>query len=265
MPPWSWQTTLVLTGHICSFLLPDLAGRDTRLLKVLTKYCDRTVFHPEASSWTRRGHYEQESSLFCELCPGTPAEKEPMGAFSFLSRNSSRKVSTMIAVFLRPLDKSTMLLRATHWIDSARTFWRQLLEASRLHSLERHGTRALVTVGRGHVTRGTQSIAYRLRMAVPNLSIRALLDDSSTSCFVVSTRGWMPLFFSFASITVDCFWETQSKKSRTCRGGYFRRDNRDQLVSGFQTGQCQLRQEQNGLAPGMFWQWFPQCVQKTNR
>ena len=35
---------------------------------------DRMVFHPEASSWTRRGHYEQESSLSCELCPGTPAE-----------------------------------------------------------------------------------------------------------------------------------------------------------------------------------------------
>ena len=70
------------------------------------------------------------------------------------SRNSSRKVSTMIAVFLRPLDKSTMLLRATHWIDSA---MQDFLEASRLHSLERHGTRALVnvTVGRGHVTRGT--------------------------------------------------------------------------------------------------------------
>ena len=76
--------------------------------------------HPEASSWTRRGHYGQESSLFCELCPGTPAEKAPMGAFSFLSRNSSRKVSTMITVFLRPLDKSAMLLRTTHWIDSAR-------------------------------------------------------------------------------------------------------------------------------------------------
>ena len=105
-------------------------------------------------------HYEHESSLFCELCPGTPAEKAPMGAFSFLSRNSSRKVSTMIAVFLRPLDKSTMLHRATHWIDSARTFWRHLVLY--MCSLERHGTRALVTVGRGHVTRGTQSIAYWL-------------------------------------------------------------------------------------------------------
>ena len=42
------------------------------------------------------------------------------------------------------------------WIDSARTFWRHLD-----CSLERHGTRSLVTVGRGHVTCGTQSIAVR--------------------------------------------------------------------------------------------------------
>ena len=33
-------------------------------------------------------------------------------------------------------------------------------------------------------------------------------DDSSTPCFVVSTRGWTPLFFFFASI------KTQSTKSR---------------------------------------------------
>ena len=155
MPPWSWQTTWVLTGHICSFLLPDLAGRDTRLLKVLTKYCDRMVFHPKASSWARRGHHEQESSLFCELCPGTPAEKAPMGSFSFLSRNSSRKVSTMnwSPCFF---DHWTSPPCRGHSLDR---LGQDFLETSCSCSLERHGTRALVTVGRGHVTRGTQSIA----------------------------------------------------------------------------------------------------------
>ena len=43
-----------------------------------------------------------------------------------------------------------------------------------------------------------RKISYRLRMAVPNLSIGArclVFVDSSTPCFVVSTRGWTPLFF----------------------------------------------------------------------
>ena len=46
-------------------------------------------------------------------------------------------------------------------------------------------------------------------MAVPNLCF----DDSSTPSSVVATRG-SPPFFVFASITVDCFWETQSTNSR---------------------------------------------------
>ena len=73
-------------------------------------------------------------------------------------------------------------------------------------------------------------------------------------------------FFFFASITARLivFEKPNQQNQKKCRGGYFRRDNRDQLVPGFRQGQCQLRQEQNGLAPGVFWQSLRQWVQKTN-
>ena len=81
-----------------------------------------------------------------------------------------------------------------------------------------------------------RKIAYRLRMAVSNLSIGALLDDSSTPCFVVSTRGWRPLFFSLLRSRLIVFEKPNQQNQKKCREGYFRRDNRDQLVPGFQTG-----------------------------
>ena len=82
--------------------------------------------------------------------------------------------------------------------------------------------------------------AYRLRMAVPNLSIGALLWglQCSAPCCVVSTNptGKTPLFFFVASITLTLFDKPKQQNQEKCRGGYFRRDNRDQLVPGFQTG-----------------------------
>ena len=82
--------------------------------------------------------------------------------------------------------------------------------------------------------------AYRLRMAVPNVSIGALLWglQCSAPCCVVSTNptGWTPLFFFVASITLTLFEKPKQQNQEKCRGGYFRRDNRDQLVPGFQTG-----------------------------
>ena len=79
-----------------------------------------------------------------------------MGAFSFLSRNSSRKVSAMIA---GPLDRL-----GQDFLD-----WRHI---DCMHSLERHGTRALVTVGKGHVTRGTQSNAYQKLLEIEKEIVR---------------------------------------------------------------------------------------------
>ena len=43
-------------------------------------------------------------------------------------------------------------------------------------------------------------------------------------------------FFFFASITLTLFEKPKQQNQEKCRGGYFRRENRDQLVSGFQTG-----------------------------
>ena len=62
-----------------------------------------------------------------------------------------------------------------------------------------------------------RKVSYRLRMVVPNLSIGALL--SSTPAAVLPALLFRQeverrFIFFFASITVDCFWETQSTKSR---------------------------------------------------
>ena len=75
---------------------------------------------------------------------------------------------------------------------------------------------------------------YRLRMTVPNLSIGALLWG--LQCCVVSTVERR--FFFLCIDHVHSFWETRAKQQNQekCRGGYFRRDNRDHLVPGFQTG-----------------------------
>ena len=43
-------------------------------------------------------------------------------------------------------------------------------------------------------------------------------------------------FFIFASITLTLFEKPKQQNQEKCRGGYFRRDNRDQLDPGFQTG-----------------------------
>ena len=78
----------------------------------------------------------------------------------------------------------------------------------------------------------SRKIAFRLRMAVPNLCF----DDSSTPCSVVATGGWTPFFFSLLRSRLIVFEKPNQQIPEKCRGGYFRRDNRDQLVPGFQTG-----------------------------
>ena len=103
----------------------------------------------------------KKSSLFCGIMSRNACRKGTHGCLFFsvsklVSKGfyDERRVSSTTGQVQR------MLLRATHWIDSARTFWR-LVDLDLDCSLERHGTRALqlVTVGRGHVTRGTQTIA----------------------------------------------------------------------------------------------------------
>ena len=112
--------------------------------------------------------------------------------------------------------------------------------------------------------------AYRLRMTVPNLSIGALLwglQCSLLCCFDESDRLNVAFFFFFASITLTLFEKPKQQNQEKCRGGYFRRDNRDQLVPGFQTGPISTltgaewscrRQECFGK------QSLPQWVLKTN-
>ena len=124
------------------------------------------------------------------------------------------------------------------------------------------------------VFRKRRKSAYRLRMAVPNLSMWPqhsmrvpCFDDSRTPAllfnFDESDRLNAAHFF-FASITVDSFWETQQTQEK-CRGEY--------LIFGEIIGNSEfqdyrqvqsLRQEQNGLAPGVLWQSLPQWAQKTN-
>ena len=78
----------------------------------------------------------------------------------------------------------------------------------------------------------SRKIAYRLRMAVPNLCFH----DSSTPCSVVATGGLTPFFFSLLRPRLIVFEKRNQQIQEKCQGGYFRRDNRDQLVPGFQTG-----------------------------
>ena len=81
--------------------------------------------------------------------------------------------------------------------------------------------------------------AYPLRTTVPNLSIGALLwglQCSLLCCFDESDRLNAAFFSLLRSRLTRSKKPIPATKSRKCRGGYFRRDNRDQLVQGFQTG-----------------------------
>ena len=73
-------------------------------------------------------------------------------------------------------------------------------------------------------------------------------------------------FFFFASITLTLFEKPKQQNQEKCRGGYFRRDNRDQASSriayrsnlNFDSRRMVLRQKCFGM------QSLPQWVQKTN-
>ena len=84
-------------------------------------------------------------------------------------------------------------------------------------------------------------------------------------CFDESDR-LNAAFFFFASITLTLFEKPKQQNQEKCRGGYFRRDNRDQASSripyrpnlNFDRSRMVLRQECFGM------QSLPQRVQKTN-
>ena len=63
------------------------------------------------------------------------------------------------------------------------------------------------------------------------------MQCSPLCCFDESDRLNAAFFFFVASITLTLFEKPKQQNQEKCRGEYFRRDNRDQLVSpGFQTG-----------------------------